>query len=184
MRLSDDILAAFKEGRLEPFYDTVYPRLMMWARRVLGDELRLYAEDLTQNAVYRAWQQRDKFDTLNGLRAYLYTSVRNEGLNLLRKGASQRRYLSQLEDDTHFTTTIIDREARAMLYDAIDRLPAKERQIVILSYIEGLKNHEIEERLGISLASVKRYKSHSLELLRDQLDIVLLVALISGTFSY
>jgi RNA polymerase sigma-70 factor (ECF subfamily) len=42
------------------------------------------------------------------------------------------------------------------VYAVLDRLPAQERVALILRRVEGLELREISERMGISLATVKR----------------------------
>ena len=66
--------------------------------------------------------------------------------------------------------TVIDQETQLLLYNAIQNLPDKERRIFELSFIEGLKNVEIAERLGVSDSTVKKTKAKALEILREKLD--------------
>lgn len=46
-----------------------------------------------------------------------------------------------------------------LLFNAIHSLPDRERQIFELSFIEGLKNIEIAEQLGVSDSTVKKAKA-------------------------
>ena len=57
-----------------------------------------------------------------------------------------------------------------LLFNAIHSLPDRERQIFELSFIEGLKNIEIAEQLGVSDSTVKKAKAKVLEILREELD--------------
>ena len=64
----------------------------------------------------------------------------------------------QLENEAFFANTVIDQETQLLLFNAIHSLPDRERQIFELSFIEGLKNIEIAEQLGVSDSTVKRRK--------------------------
>ena len=69
-----------------------------------------------------------------------------------------------------FANTVIDQETQLLLFNAIHSLPDRERQIFELSFIEGLKNIEIAEQLGVSDSTVKKAKAKVLEILREKLD--------------
>ena len=104
------------------------------------------------------------------VKSFLYTSVKNEIISLYRKGKAQERYSSQLENEAFFANTVIDQETQLLLFNAIHSLPDRERQIFELSFIEGLKNIEIAEQLGVSDSTVKKAKAKALEILREKLD--------------
>ena len=52
-------------------------------------------------------------------------------------------------------------------------LPEKCREVFVLSKIEGLKNREIAEKLGISEKTVERHMSIALSKLREELNWLL-----------
>ena len=78
--------------------------------------------------------------------------------------------MSQLENEAFFQNSVIDQEAQTILYNAIEKLPEKARIVFEMSFIEGLKNVEIAEKLGLSDSSVKKYKASALDFLREKLD--------------
>ena len=153
------VLQAFKKGQLELFYRRIYPGLLLYAVKNAGDRHDFLAEDCVQNAIFNAWKRRDSFDSIYTLKSFLYTSVKNEIISLYRKGKAQERYSSQLENEAFFANTVIDQETQLLLFNAIHSLPDRERQIFELSFIEGLKNIEIAEQLGVSDSTVKKAKA-------------------------
>lgn len=60
-------------------------------------------------------------------------------------------------------------EGRALLGDALARLPVRERRILILRFSMGLSQSEIGVRLGISQMHVSRLLTKTLRLLRSQI---------------
>ena len=157
------VLQAFKKGQLELFYRRIYPGLLLYAVKNAGDRHDFLAEDCVQNAIFNAWKRRDSFDSIYTLKSFLYTSVKNEIISLYRKGKAQERYSSQLENEAFFANTVIDQETQLLLFNAIHSLPDRERQIFELSFIEGLKNIEIAEQLGVSDSTVKKAKAKALD---------------------
>ena len=63
--------------------------------------------------------------------------------------------------DTHILLWVISNDVK---------LPEKARIVFEMSFIEGLKNVEIAEKLGLSDSSVKQYKASALDFLREKLD--------------
>ena len=69
-----------------------------------------------------------------------------------------------------FNNSVIDQETQLLLHNAIQALPVKEREIFEMCYVEGLKNMEVAERLGVSESTVKKVKAKALDFLKDRLD--------------
>lgn len=174
------ILTDFEEGKLDLLYRKVYPGLLLYAVKYLGGKGDFLAEDCVQNAIFSAWERKEDFDSVYAFKSFLYTSIKNEIVSFHRKQSARERYLSQLEDGVFFRNTVIDQEAQMMLYRAIQELPEKARLVFEMSFIEGLKNVEIAEQLGLSESSVKKYKAGALEFLRRRLHPVLFLYLFAS----
>lgn len=170
IHLEEIILTEFQQGRLELLYRRIYPALLLYAVKYMGNETDFLAEDCVQNAIFSAWKRKAQFDSNYTLKSFLYTSVKNEIISLYRKKRAKERYSSQLDNELFFTNSVIDQEAQLLLYNAIHDLPEKERQVFELSFIEGLKSLEIAEKLGVSDSTVKKTKARALEILRQKLN--------------
>lgn len=164
------ILSEFKQGRLELLYRKIYPALLLFAIRNAGEQHDFLAEDCVQNAIFNAWKRKEQFDSIYTLKSFLYISIKNEIIGLHRKQKARERYISQLENDLFFTNSVIDKETQLLLFHAIQDLPEKERSIFELSFIEGLKNIEIAEKLDVSESTVKKVKAKALYILRQKLN--------------
>ena len=182
MDWGNDIWMDFKAGRLELFYRRVYPGLILYAKRYLGEESDFLAEDCVQDAVLEAWGRREHFGDVYMFKSFLYTTIKNRITSIHRKNVAKGNYMSQQELDSgeNFRNSVIDQEAQTLLYQAIEELPEKQRLVFEMSFIEGLKNVEIAEKLGLSDSSVKKYKASALFLLRERLGETLLLLLLSG----
>jgi RNA polymerase sigma factor (sigma-70 family) len=72
-------------------------------------------------------------------------------------------------DEPSADRAIIAREELRQLQDALDRLPKRARQAVILKKIEGLSRREIATRMGIAEKTVKRHLTEGMCALADTL---------------
>lgn len=163
----DEIYDEFRDGELAPFYHRMYPELILFAGRILGADYAFMAEDYVQDAVFRAYQRRRSFESAMQWKAFLYTCVRNASVSGLRKGSARRNYLAQTdEQDDSLALGIVEQEAISMLYEAIESLPAEYRELLELSFGEGLRNADIASRMQVAEITVKKRKARMLELLR------------------
>lgn len=136
------------------------------------------AEDLVQDLFFRLWLDREKVSITTSLKAYLFASVRNRCLNALKaqgraqalnEDADDRAEERELSEDEHA-------ERIARVQAAIEMLPEERRKVFKLSRYEGLKYHEIAERLGISVKTVENQMGKALKSLREELaDLVRLL---------
>lgn len=126
------------------------------AYRMLGDAAE--AEDLSQEAMLRLW--RIAPDWRQGeakLSTWLYRVVTNLATDRLRR----RRGLGldeapEPEDGRPAVLDVmIEADRAAALQEALDRLPARQRQAVVLRHLEGLSNPEIAEAMDIGVEAVE-----------------------------
>lgn len=158
---------------MTPFYDRYYPGLLMYARRILGNELEWLAEDYVQDAVLDTFQKRHTFADASQWQAHILACIRNRAISALRQLSARRNY-EEASDNTgmyeaEFTRALIENETLDALYAAIRSLPSEYQTILRLSFEEGLKNAEIAARLGVAEITVKKRKARMLEMLRDAL---------------
>ena len=152
----------------ELFY-MFYGRLCAFAMRYVKDQES--AEEVVEEAMVVLWEKREKFDSIAGLKSYLYSTVRNASLDLLKKN-EKTVSLDTLAGRESLTTTdnfIIEEEVHATLYHALASLPPKSRRVFELSCLEGLKYSEIADEMGISLNTVKSQRARAIELLKEML---------------
>lgn len=192
MRSYEQIFSDFKEGELTSFYQKLYPGLLTYTARLLGDEYAFLAEDCVQDAVFQAYRQQQSFVSPLQWKVFLYTCLRNAAISILRKGQARQNYLTQQENDqeplsTDLSADFIEQETLSLLYEAIDSLPERYRHLFDLSFEQGLKNAEVAARLQVAEVTIKKQKARLIELLRDRLrgkmdepGLWLLLALLAG----
>jgi RNA polymerase sigma-70 factor (family 1) len=157
---------------LEELFRECYARLVHFSFQLTGNKAG--AEDIVQDAFARYLDLRDHIsDNKLAVKAWLYNTVRNKSLNLLRHEQVEKKYLNlqspDPSDNTQAMHAMIRSEVVAEIIRAVDSLPEGCRRIVLMSYMDGKKNQEIAEELGISVNTVKTQKKRALQLLRLQL---------------
>ena len=129
------------------------------------------AADLTQETFLRfARQAEDTAGAVQHVRSYLYRTARNLAIDHARQQARQRteatlsQNLNEIADDSpSVEEAAISRQRLEALRNAVDELPERTKQIFILSRLDGLKQRQVAERLGISESAVRKHLSMALQ---------------------
>lgn len=81
--------------------------------------------------------------------------------------------LDEIDKNESYNNSVEDEcvrvEESEALHRAINELDDKYRQVITLSFFEGLTNVEIAERLNVNEKSVRRYKAAALDILKDKM---------------
>lgn len=154
-------------------YNRYFSRICLYASSFVDETKE--AEDIAEEGFIRLWQGKRNFESLAHLKAALYQTTRRVGLN--HQTARQRSlnrvdmYAAQQDQDQNsHLQEIIYAEAMAELYEAIQKLPPKAREIIQLTYLQGNSNQEVADLLHISIQTVKNQKMRALSLLRQHLN--------------
>jgi RNA polymerase sigma-70 factor (ECF subfamily) len=134
------------------------------------------AEDVTQDALVKAYRSLDKFRVDAPFRPWLLRIVRNEALNRVRGTGRRERLALRAGTDPASgdaapspEAEVILEEERARLLTLIDELPARFRSVVVHRYLLDLSEQETSEVLGLPLGTVKSRSSRALDRLRRSL---------------
>lgn len=154
------------------------PRIRGHAQRLLGN--RAEAEDVAQEALLRLWRIAPQWRQGEArVTTWLYRVVANLCTDRLRKSGRSRPLEDAGEppDEGAGPVERMQQSARSdALQAALDTLPDRQRQAVVLRHIDELGNAEIAEIMGIGIKAVesltargKRALSAHLHHRRDEL---------------
>lgn len=116
------------------------------------------ANDVVQETFLRAWRAAARFDPSREFGPWIFTIARRVAVDAWR---ARLKAADPIEDDAVVALpTEIDQVWEAFqVRSAVGRLPEDEREIVGLQHFGQLTHHEIADRLGIPLGTVKS-RSH------------------------
>ena len=156
---------------IDHLFRLYYRPLCLYAARYLRDADSV--EDIVQGAFVAYWEKTEGGMRPDAPKSYLYRIVHNRCLDVLRKGGQDAAiHLDNLKEDVPDEETVDRSFIWARLWTAIDRLPAKRREILLLSKRDGLSYAEIARRMGISENTVHNQLTKALHTLRTGADPV------------
>lgn len=136
------------------------PRVLGYAARMLGGD-RAEAEDVAQEAMLRLWRIAPEWRPGEAkVSTWLYRVVTNLCTDRLR-GVKRRRAIGlddapEVEDGAKSAEAeLVDSDRMKALNAALDTLPDRQRQAVVLRHIEGFSNPEIAEVMDIGVEAVE-----------------------------
>lgn len=167
---------------IKHLFDLYYTRLCYFAHKLIGDKEA--SEDIVQDAFVAYWKKSADFDNELSIKSFLYLTVKNACLNVIRHGEVVKKF-AESQDNTgqieeKITENIIRSEVAGEIHTAIANLPKGCRQVLELAYFGELKNDEIAEQLQISINTVKTQKARALQLLRLKLDVGSLILVLAA----
>ncbi len=164
-------------ARIDPWlvdlYRSDYARLVRLATMLVDDQAT--AEELVQDAfvAFSLQQTRTPLREPDAAPAYLRRAVVNRARSQLRKRGVRRRHLRSVAPPPSAPSAdvavIASDDHRRMLV-ALDSLPTRQREVLVLRYYGDLSEAEIAAALGISPGSVKTHAHRGLAALEHRLE--------------
>ena len=174
-----DTLANEKSKRLKqqklPEFEKVFhlfnPALCFFARRLVND--CAIAQDIVTDVFVKLWQKEADFKTVYAVKAFLYISTRNACLNHNQQASYQARIRENIRQqsndiETEVMNEAIHAEVLHQVYKIVNDLPEKCKEVMLLSYTEGLDCHEIARQMRLSVHTVRNQKSRGVHLIKNR----------------
>lgn len=159
-------------------FDALFRAHFRRLRRLSDEILRDHgeAEDVAQEALLRAWVQRDSLRAEH-VGAWLSVVARNLSFTRLRarsRSALQATCGEELAIDVESDpTSVIDGQARrSALSEALDRLNPRHRAVLLATYVENEPRQEVAAMLGLRSGGLRAVMFRARETLRRELDSI------------
>lgn len=117
-----------------------------------------WVEDIVQEGFYRALKyQAVPFRRIDNLRAWLYRTVYNIYIDSRRRSSRERALAQESMEDNGAgpAEMVLDREQQDMARVALDRVPERQKNAVLLCDISGLTYGEAAEVLGTGPGTIR-----------------------------
>ncbi len=161
------------EMAFEKLFHLFYERLARYAWSILEDQEA--AEEIVQEVFVKFWEQRSGLEIQTAIRPYLYKSVHNRCLNVIRHLKVRKEH----QENTHNTAPeknydgnelLVAKELKIRIETAMDKLPPECKKVFRLSRFEELSYREIAEHLEISIKTVENQMGKALRIMRTELS--------------
>lgn len=180
--INDFFFQRFKSGdelAFEKIFKSNHSRIVGFCNQFISDLDK--AKSLTQEVFLNLWLNREKIETIIGIKSFLYTYAKSSCLNYIRHRKVISRYEDQQlqQNEESLNREVLESfdfnslefsELEGIIQKAIDDLPEKCRQVFILSHFDGKMNKEISEELDISIKAVEANMTRALKTLRSRLS--------------
>lgn len=174
--LSDSELILLLDRKDKDAFTEIYERywdsLLLHARKMLKDDDEIF--DVLQQVFTALWMREAELNINTSLASYLYASVRNLILNKIVRSKIHQSYLSSFANfvdgrlsDADFG--IREKQLSEKIELEIEKLPAKMREIFLLSRKQNLGYKEISRKLNITDHTVKKQINNALKILKMKL---------------
>ena len=124
------------------------------------------AQDVAQDAFVQVWERAPSYRPQGSPMAWLLTVTRNLALSRLRRSGRQTALDEAAWNAIPATAPDVSPEDRQVLQDALARLGAEERRIILLHAVAGLKHRETAQLLELPLSTVLSKYHRGLKKLR------------------
>jgi RNA polymerase sigma-70 factor (ECF subfamily) len=166
---------------LEHLFARFYKPLRAYAFRYVNHKAT--SEDIVQDVFLELWVRRDsiRFDDFDAVKSYLFKSVYNHSINILKwERLHDRCTLEDMDEsvvlEKYISSYMFNRE-QSLLFKELDAeiagfvetLPPQCKKVFSLSRTRGLRNREIAELLNISIKAVEKQISKALTGIRNHL---------------
>lgn len=147
-----ELLQRYRSGDLRSFdllVDRYEGRLLAFARSTLPDASA--AEDVVQEAFLRLIRSAPELGSNGAVGAWLFRVCRNLAYDTMKTESRERKRRERVAQAEAVPpgTRPEDDELHARLRDELERLPAKQREVVRLKVLQGLSYREIAEVTGL-----------------------------------
>ncbi|MFD3263875.1 RNA polymerase sigma factor [Phenylobacterium ferrooxidans] len=180
---TDDELVLRALGGEDRAFTTLMQRhqapLYGFARRYVGDSEA--AGDVVQEAFVAAWKALTQFDSQRSFPVWLRAIALNKCRDRARRLAVRKLILGEKSDQSFEAQaqpdpapdgeeSVLLAERRAVVQQAIDRLPVKLKEPLLLTYFDELTQQEVASLLGVTVKTIETRVYRARQQLAEILD--------------
>ena len=171
-----ELVAQQDAGALEALYDRYGRAAYSLARRILTE--KTLAQDVVQEVFLSLWRDARRFDAGRGTVAtYLLSMTHHRAVDVVRREENLRRWRTsdeglELEPDpkARVEDEVAASERRAEVRAALGKLPAAQREALLLAYFGGYTQREVAALVGVPLGTVKTRMAAGMRKMKEALQ--------------
>ncbi|MFT3986320.1 sigma-70 family RNA polymerase sigma factor [Aestuariivirga sp.] len=147
------------------------PHLRRFARALAGDAA--LADDLVQDCIERAIVKGHLYDPARPLRAWLYAVLRNLFISGLRH-QSRSMVVKTVDDLADGEGAVAPEQehrlSASLVAEALERLPAQHREVIVLVGLEEMSYRDAAEIIGVPVGTIMSRLARARSALRQILE--------------
>jgi RNA polymerase sigma factor (sigma-70 family) len=157
-----------REAGLARLFELHYSSMLRLAVLLGADD----PENVVAEAYYQIYRKWRRLRDTEAAEAYLRSTVCNLTRMRIRHLQVARRHVEKPADElvASAESTALLRDDQRVLIDALQQLPARQREALVLRHWLGLKESEIAAAMGISCGSVKTHTARGLAALTQAME--------------
>ncbi|GGK55270.1 SigE family RNA polymerase sigma factor [Streptomyces flaveus] len=157
-----------REAALARLFELHYASMLRLAVLLGADD----PENVVAEAYYQIYRKWRRLRDAEAAEAYLRSTVCNLTRMRIRHLQVARKHVQQPPSDVVASaeSTALLRDDQRVLIDALQQLPARQREALVLRHWLGLKESEIAAAMGISPGSVKTHTSRGIAALTQAME--------------
>jgi RNA polymerase sigma factor (sigma-70 family) len=154
---------SFFETHIWPLRGKLFRMVFLWTKN------RDLAEDALQNVFEKTVERQTELQSHPNLTGWMVKSLKNEVLMHHRKNHRLDGLEEMQEQAAEESNSLESEESHRLIFDLVNKLPEKQREIFHLREIEELSYGEISIHMEISLDQVKVNLHRARKTLREKL---------------
>lgn len=171
------LVTLWQQGE-EAAFDVLYKRYVLQLLGLISQKIDSYesARELTQDVFLAVYLQKNDLHRIENFKAYLFAIAKKKVFNYYRHELVKEKYQRNmmLNNNNHLTDDVNEmlenKELYQMIYEQIEQLPPKCREVFKLSREENLSYKSIAQRLNISENTVDQHIQKALRILRTAIQ--------------
>ena len=162
------------------FFKNNYRALVAYVRQLIDDSADRDGEDIVQDVMVNLFNKADVMEPIQNLTGYLYSSLRNRIIDIMRArkktlsfdaetGDDRERSLKEVVRDIKGDAlqSLEEKDRRQVLYAAVDALGDDEKAIVVATEFDDRSFKELSEEWETPMGTLLSRKSRALKHIGD-----------------
>lgn len=171
-----------KDADIRRFIDAERQRLIHYVRSLFRDTAEMDAEDVVHDVLVKMLERPGSTGPLGNLTGYVYRAMKNRIIDVARTRKSTVPLDTETEESKAMSAEFFQslepnafeqlqtQEGKEALFEALSRLPAIERDVVIAQEFEGVPFRELSIIWNIPQNTLLSHKARALKKLREHLS--------------